>query len=308
MMEARRRRRSVQRRDDAIRSSSTIRSCTASSCRRASSRPSIARPSSTTCPRSTDFASSARNGNRSASRSRRKASAISSRSSARGSRIPICAGAASRRRLQLSQSTNSKVVIIGGGKDGLPIILGNVDNPAPAHARGAPPFEDEALARARMTAATPPVPFERMPASSLATPAEKMPPTDAGDAAGKQAGCRRGDPVRWEAGRAAPVGSAQLVGYRSLHIPGFPLDGTEGGAGRRAAARRVDRWAGAYRIDRGATADGRRRGSGRGAATVIVRGVGVERREETDEHDRTCSAGRAAAGHSGLRLVVFVEP
>jgi regulator of protease activity HflC (stomatin/prohibitin superfamily) len=32
--------------------------------------------------------------------------------------------------LALSQSQNSKVVVIGGGKDGLPIILGNVDQPA----------------------------------------------------------------------------------------------------------------------------------------------------------------------------------
>ena len=32
--------------------------------------------------------------------------------------------------LALAQSPNSKIVIIGGGKDGLPIILGNVDNPA----------------------------------------------------------------------------------------------------------------------------------------------------------------------------------
>lgn len=32
--------------------------------------------------------------------------------------------------LLLSQSPNSKVVVIGGGKDGLPIILGNVDGPA----------------------------------------------------------------------------------------------------------------------------------------------------------------------------------
>lgn len=37
--------------------------------------------------------------------------------------------------LQLAQSQNSKVVLIGGGKDGLPIILGNVDGSAPA-----PPF------------------------------------------------------------------------------------------------------------------------------------------------------------------------
>jgi regulator of protease activity HflC (stomatin/prohibitin superfamily) len=32
--------------------------------------------------------------------------------------------------LALAQSQNAKIVIIGGGKDGLPIILGNVDNPA----------------------------------------------------------------------------------------------------------------------------------------------------------------------------------
>jgi regulator of protease activity HflC (stomatin/prohibitin superfamily) len=36
--------------------------------------------------------------------------------------------------LALAQSTNSKIVIVGGGKDGLPIILGNVDAPAPAAA------------------------------------------------------------------------------------------------------------------------------------------------------------------------------
>ena len=32
--------------------------------------------------------------------------------------------------LALAQSPNSKIVVIGSGKDGLPIILGNVDNPA----------------------------------------------------------------------------------------------------------------------------------------------------------------------------------
>ena len=36
--------------------------------------------------------------------------------------------------LALSQSQNSKIVVIGGGKDGLPIILGNVDPPAAAAA------------------------------------------------------------------------------------------------------------------------------------------------------------------------------
>ena len=41
--------------------------------------------------------------------------------------------------LQLSQSTNSKVVIIGSGKDGLPIILGNVDEAATEYRGGAGP-------------------------------------------------------------------------------------------------------------------------------------------------------------------------
>jgi regulator of protease activity HflC (stomatin/prohibitin superfamily) len=40
--------------------------------------------------------------------------------------------------LQLAQSPNAKIVVIGSGKDGLPIILGNVDTPAiPGAAPGA---------------------------------------------------------------------------------------------------------------------------------------------------------------------------
>jgi hypothetical protein len=80
--------------------------------------------------------------------------------------------------LQLAQSNNSKVVIIGGGKDGLPIILGNVDTPAPVHALGAPPAEDGTVAGERLTAATPAVPLEKTPAAGLAMPAEKMPAAD----------------------------------------------------------------------------------------------------------------------------------
>src|SRR5207244_1008800 len=47
--------------------------------------------------------------------------------------------------LQLSQSNNSKVVVIGSNKDGLPIILGNADGSAPA---AAPPMAAH-LVRAR---------------------------------------------------------------------------------------------------------------------------------------------------------------
>ena len=81
--------------------------------------------------------------------------------------------------LQLAQSNNSKVVIIGGGKDGLPIILGNVDSPAPMKkALGTPPVEDGTRAGDRVTAATPAVPLERTPAAALSIPAEKMPAVD----------------------------------------------------------------------------------------------------------------------------------
>jgi regulator of protease activity HflC (stomatin/prohibitin superfamily) len=74
--------------------------------------------------------------------------------------------------LQLSQSSNSKVVIIGSGKDGLPIILGNVDAPAPGQTTGAaPPSESDT----RTPAAGATRPLEKTPAAALATPPEKTP-------------------------------------------------------------------------------------------------------------------------------------
>jgi hypothetical protein len=76
--------------------------------------------------------------------------------------------------LQLSQSTNAKVVVIGSGKDGLPIILGNVDSPAPL-AGSTPPSGTDAT-KESTTAAGPAVPLEKTPAAGLATPAEKIAP------------------------------------------------------------------------------------------------------------------------------------
>jgi regulator of protease activity HflC (stomatin/prohibitin superfamily) len=74
--------------------------------------------------------------------------------------------------LQLSQSNNSKVVVIGGNKDGLPIILGNADGSAPA----APPPAEGTTPKGRTTAAPPTVPAEKTPAASLSTPHETVPP------------------------------------------------------------------------------------------------------------------------------------
>jgi regulator of protease activity HflC (stomatin/prohibitin superfamily) len=81
--------------------------------------------------------------------------------------------------LQLSQSTNSKVVLIGSGKDGLPIILGNVDTPLPP-AGGVPPSDNDTMNKERITATSPTVRLEKTPAAGLATPLEKMPPTSSG--------------------------------------------------------------------------------------------------------------------------------
>src|SRR5207237_4183258 len=76
--------------------------------------------------------------------------------------------------LQLSQSTNTKVVIIGSGKDGLPIILGNVDS-APPPAGSAQPSGNDAADKQKATAPGPAVPFEKTPAAALTTPGEKLP-------------------------------------------------------------------------------------------------------------------------------------
>jgi prohibitin 2 len=74
--------------------------------------------------------------------------------------------------LQLSQSPNSKTVIIGSGKDGLPIILGNVDGPTPGQTTGAAlPSEIDA----RTPAASPTRPLEKTPSVALSTPSEKTP-------------------------------------------------------------------------------------------------------------------------------------
>jgi regulator of protease activity HflC (stomatin/prohibitin superfamily) len=71
--------------------------------------------------------------------------------------------------LQLAQSSNSKIVVLGGGKDGLPIILGNVDTPS------SPPRSADAPPKERTTAAPPGTPLETLPADTLPKPSEKLP-------------------------------------------------------------------------------------------------------------------------------------
>ena len=96
--------------------------------------------------------------------------------------------------LQLAQSPNTKIVIIGSGKDGLPVILGNVDTPMqPNPAAPARPARRSAAARQqrsgqqRPAAASPPL-LEKTPASNLPSPAERPSPTAVPRAHGQAAG------------------------------------------------------------------------------------------------------------------------
>src|SRR4051794_14042190 len=67
--------------------------------------------------------------------------------------------------LQLAQSTNAKVVVIGSGKDGLPIILGGAgaQTPPPASGGASSPGTD-ATSKEKAAAAQPGTPAEKAPA------------------------------------------------------------------------------------------------------------------------------------------------
>jgi regulator of protease activity HflC (stomatin/prohibitin superfamily) len=80
--------------------------------------------------------------------------------------------------LQLAQSNNSKIVIIGSGKDGLPIILGNVDTPTAAKPEGSAPAPEGGAAPApkESTTGQSPPPLEWIPPTNLPQPSERPPP------------------------------------------------------------------------------------------------------------------------------------
>jgi regulator of protease activity HflC (stomatin/prohibitin superfamily) len=85
--------------------------------------------------------------------------------------------------LALAQSNNAKIVVIGTGKDGLPIILGNVDSsPAPAPTSGAgaaPPPNASAAPGAATPGSTPP----SAPPAAGGSAAPKPPSGSSGSAA-----------------------------------------------------------------------------------------------------------------------------
>ena len=76
--------------------------------------------------------------------------------------------------LQLAQSPNTKIVIIGSGKDGLPIILGNVENPA---APGTTPPAGTTGAGAGAAPGSPPAPAGKTPPPGAPPPITGGKPT-----------------------------------------------------------------------------------------------------------------------------------
>jgi regulator of protease activity HflC (stomatin/prohibitin superfamily) len=81
--------------------------------------------------------------------------------------------------LALAQSPNSKIVVIGGGKDGLPIILGNVDNPpasplrVPATGGSAPAGTPAAPGAGKTSEAPPGTPADVNSTAAAAAAAQK---------------------------------------------------------------------------------------------------------------------------------------
>jgi prohibitin 2 len=123
--------------------------------------------------------------------------------------------------LLLAQSPNAKIVVIGTGKDGLPIILGNADMPTvPAQpqqpgANGAPPAQQSGA-----SSSAPPAGNAPPNAAPAASPANKPPPGTSGAAAPAAPGesantAPSGDTTQSE--QTAPTASVlDIPGVRSL--------------------------------------------------------------------------------------------
>jgi hypothetical protein len=74
--------------------------------------------------------------------------------------------------LQLAQSSNSKIVIVGTGKDGLLVILGNFDG-SPSPEPASPAGNGETAPKERTTAATSTRSLDQTPPETLSKPSEK---------------------------------------------------------------------------------------------------------------------------------------
>jgi regulator of protease activity HflC (stomatin/prohibitin superfamily) len=114
--------------------------------------------------------------------------------------------------LALAQSSNTKIVIIGSGKDGLPIILGNVDSPLTPPPGATPP--------AAVIGATPPPAASPTPAAKPAPPSAPPPGAAPSGAQPQRGGSAEPGPDSTSTAAAAPVNSIEAQASSSpLEIP-----------------------------------------------------------------------------------------
>src|SRR5262245_19964583 len=114
--------------------------------------------------------------------------------------------------LALAQSRNSKIVIIGSGKDGLPVILGNIDNVTGTGAKASVP-EDDRTANDK-TSASPPVPGGSAPVKSGESLGSSLITTEKNSATARSStppDVTQGN-IRPEKGVTAPAGSNERSG------------------------------------------------------------------------------------------------
>jgi len=130
--------------------------------------------------------------------------------------------------LALAQSKNAKIVIIGNGKDGLPIILGNVDSPAssgsgPKPAEGETPTGGASMGVDKKTsAAGTPKPPDATPADSTLTAPEKKP------AAGSSTAPASSDK---QSSSSIPLGLSDIEAMLSRISEGLRLTGSATSSG-----------------------------------------------------------------------------
>ena len=91
--------------------------------------------------------------------------------------------------LALAQSPNAKIVVIGSGKDGLPIILGNTDTPLPARPEQSPKETEDRLLPPAVPPSTAPPAAAPVPPAKTST---SVPIPDGVDARSAEAAARHG--------------------------------------------------------------------------------------------------------------------
>jgi len=132
--------------------------------------------------------------------------------------------------MALAQSRNSKIVVIGNGKDGLPIILGNVDTPAASGDMSAP-----GVAETPAPSETGPSMPEQAPASAVpATPGAMQPsgkssaatPPAGAPAAGSVAAAKAPSSATTNAATNPPEAASSELGSILSRISGAVLPGS----------------------------------------------------------------------------------